>query len=119
MGFFEENGFYPDFILWIVSEGRQRIVFIEPHGMIHAKAYNYDDKARLWERLPKLAQELGQRTGRQDVALDSYIISATPCDELRPHYDDGSWDREKFAAHHILFLERHEQYDYIKRILDE
>ena len=36
IGFFEERGFYPDFILWILEGGRQHIVFIEPHGMFHA-----------------------------------------------------------------------------------
>ena len=36
VGFFEESGFYPDFILWIKKGENQRVVFIEPHGMIHA-----------------------------------------------------------------------------------
>lgn len=104
VGFFEESGFYPDFILWIVDGAKQRIVFIEPHGMLHANAYEHDEKASLWERLPELAKEIGQRSGRQDIALDSFIISATPYEELRTRDDDGSWDREKFAAHHILFF---------------
>ena len=38
IGFFEERGFYPDFILWIMDGPKQRIVFIEPHGMLHAEA---------------------------------------------------------------------------------
>jgi len=92
-------------------------VFIEPHGMLHAKAYIHDEKARLHERLPALAQEIEKRSGRQDIALDSYIISATPFDDLRRRYDDGKWDMEKFAQKHILFRERNEVYDYIKKLV--
>ena len=65
VGFFEESNFYPDFILWIVDEKKQRIVFVEPHGMIHAKAYKHDEKASLWERLRELEKEVGQRSGDQ------------------------------------------------------
>lgn len=118
MGFFEESGFYPDFILWIVDEKKQRIVFIEPHGMLHAKAYEHDEKASLWERLRELGKEVGRRSGRQDITLDSFIISATPYDDLYKRYDDGSWDRDKFAKHHILFQERNQDYDYLCKIFD-
>ena len=119
VGFFEGSGFYPDFILWIVDEKKQRIVFIEPHGMIHAKAYRHDDKASLWERLRELEKEIGRRSGRQDITLDSYIISVTPYDELCKRYDDGSWDRDKFAKHHILFKERNQDYDYLRKVFHD
>ncbi|HWP82432.1 MAG TPA: DEAD/DEAH box helicase family protein [Bacteroidota bacterium] len=116
IGFFEENGFYPDFILWLLNQETkaQRIVFIEPHGMLHAKAYIHDEKARLWERLPDLAEEIGKRSGRNDIALDAFIISATSYDDLRLKYGDGTWDRATFAEKHILFLERGSEYDYMK-----
>jgi hypothetical protein len=117
IGFFEENGFYPDFILWTLEENRQRVVFIEPHGMLHARAYIHDEKARLHEKLPMLAMEIAKRSDRYDVELDAYIISATPFDVLRPRYDDGTWDRKKFSDRHILFFERNEEYDYIRLLL--
>ncbi|MGC8782252.1 MAG: DEAD/DEAH box helicase family protein, partial [Anaerolineae bacterium] len=119
IGFFEERGFYPDFILWVVDQktNAQRIVFIEPHGMLHAKAYMHDEKARLHERLPALAQEIGRRSGRGNVHLDAFIISATPYNDLYEHYDDGKWDRAKFAEKHILFPERSADYDYIRNLL--
>ncbi len=117
IGFFEERGFYPDFILWIVQGGEQRIIFVEPHGMLHAKAYLHDEKARLWERLPALAAEIGKRSGRKDVSLDAFIISATPYDQLYQRYDDGTWDRTKFAEKHILFQEVAADYNYIGIIL--
>ncbi|MDH7500587.1 MAG: restriction endonuclease subunit R, partial [candidate division NC10 bacterium] len=120
IGFFEERRFYPDFILWLVDQQTrgQRIIFVEPHGMLHAKAYIHDEKARLWERLPALAAEIGKRSGHQDISLDAFIISATPFEELRKRYDDGNWDRAKFAEHHILFREPDHEYDYLTILLN-
>lgn len=113
VGFFESSGFYPDFILWIKDTGKQHIVFIEPHGMIHAEAYEHDEKAQLHNRLPELAIKIGERSGRDDTTLDSYIISATPFKDLRKRYGDGTWDLQRFAEAHILFAE---QNDYLSRI---
>ncbi len=117
IGFFEERGFYPDFILWIKNGTWQHIVFLEPHGMLHAEAYVHDSKARLHEVLPDLAKAIFRRSSRRDVTIDSYIVSATKFEDLRKKYDDGTWDREKFAKAHILFMERAGGYDYIRRIL--
>jgi hypothetical protein len=117
IGFFEERGFYPDFILWVKKGAIQHVIFIEPHGMLHEKAYIHDEKARLHEVLPDLAKDIGARSKRRrDVMLDSYIISGTPFKDLRKKYDDGTWDRNKFADAHILFLERIEEYDYMEKV---
>ena len=119
VGFFESSDFYPDFILWIKRSSNQRIVFIEPHGMLLASTpYSQDEKARLHERLPELAQALAERTADTgNVSLDSFIVSATPYGDLRNSYDSGDWSREKFAEKHILFQEAQNDYDYISKIL--
>ncbi|MGB7296429.1 MAG: DEAD/DEAH box helicase family protein [Candidatus Aminicenantales bacterium] len=120
IGFFEERGFYPDFILWVVGRKKQTIVFIEPHGMVHAMPYNNDNKARLHESLPALAEKIASRSKTdKQVLLDSYIISATKYEDLCEKYDDGTWDMEKFAKRHILFLERSSEYDYIDWMFKE
>ena len=118
IGFFENNGFYPDFILWVRQGAEQRIVFIEPHGMLNAQSYESDDKARLHERLPELAAKIGERSKRRDVKLDSFIVSATPHKELWGRYGAASWDLQQFAQAHILFPQDKEQYDYIKIIVE-
>ncbi len=117
VGFFESSGFYPDFILWVKSEDAQRIVFIEPHGMLTAPAYINDNKARLHERLPGLAREIASRSGNPEVQLDSFIVSATKYEDLRKRYDSGTWTRDDFADKHIFFQERGVEYDYVKQIL--
>ena len=117
VGFFESVGFYPDFILWIRTGDKQRIVFIEPHGMLRAQPYIQDNKAKLHERLPELADEISKRSGTTDVELDAFIISETRYEELYKQYDDGTWTREDFAAKHILFPVRDDEYDYLAKII--
>jgi len=119
IGFFEDRGFYPDFILWIKKDDEQSIVFVEPHGMFYSKPYIQDDKARLHEALPLLADSLGKRSNRSDVFLDSYIISATSYSDLQEIYDDGSWNLDKFQEAHILFFKRNDEYDYLDVIFTD
>jgi hypothetical protein len=119
IGFFEDRGFYPDFILWIVDGKKQHIVFIEPHGMLHAGPYDKDKKAQLHEILPRLAREVGARSKRKNITLDSYIISTIPYEDLREKYDDGTWDMKKFAAKHILFRDPNRPYDHIQGVFTE
>ena len=118
VGFFETNWFYPDFILWVKTGDAQRIVFVEPHGMVHAHAYEHDEKARLHERLPALAGAIAQRSPVRNVQLDAFIVSATPYETLSKNYGPGSWSRDDFAAKHILFPEPNDSYDYIAKIIE-
>jgi len=101
VGFFESEGFYPDFILWIKGKMKQE------------KTYWTSDKTRLHERLAKLSKEWGEKAGLKNVELDSYIISATPYDELVEYYGDGNWTKKQFAEKHILFFERTNLVDYL------
>ena len=117
VGFFHARGFYPDFILWLKTSEKQRIIFVEPHGMLNAPSYVYDEKAQLHKELLKLSIALAHTRPQQNPILDSYIVSVTPFETLRGRYDDGSWDRERFTASHILFPERTSNYDYIQCIV--
>ena len=105
IGFFENEGFYPDFILWIKRGAYQRVVFVEPHGMRMEKSYWSSDKVHLFERLGELTQVWGAASGLKNVVLDSFIISATPYEELRQYYGTGDWPRHVFEEAHILFAE--------------
>lgn len=92
-------------------------MFVEPHGMLHAEAYQHDDKARLHEALPALAVTMSKRSSTNGISLDSFIVSATPYEDLRTRYDDGGWNRKKFSQAHIVFPERSPQYDYVGIIM--
>ena len=119
IGFFEDSGFYPDFILWITQGKAQRLVFIEPHGMLNESPPAINPKVKLHERLQAQAADILKRSKVKDLTLDSFIISATPYDDLRKRFadDDGPWKREKFAAAHILFFGDADDRDYLGQII--
>jgi hypothetical protein len=104
VGFFRNHGFSPDFVLWVKTGQIQRIVFLEPHGMLHEPAYRHSDRLRLHEYLAELERRLKPPRGAT-VQLDAYTVSATPCEELRRRFGEGDWDKRRFAAAHILFAE--------------
>ena len=101
---------FPDFILWIKRGKKQRIVFVEPHGMRFARAPKKDPHVQLHEKLRELSAKLAQTTDGEDIEMDSFIVSQTPYNDLRENYDTGDWDEEKFKQHHILFPDRNRQY---------
>ncbi len=117
VGFFEDSGFYPDFILWIKTGDAQRIVFVEPHGMLHEDAPEHSHKIRLYKELRRLSKKMGGRSGPDEVTLDSYIVSETSYDKLRKRWS-GNWTRSDFAKKHILFPERFGEYDYVAEIIE-
>ena len=98
VGFFEDAGFYPDFILWIKEGTRQRILFIDPHGMLLNSAPT-DDKVQLHTRIKQIEQNLGN----PDVVLDSFIVSTTPFATLSSAPAWRGYDRRQFAIEHVVF----------------
>ena len=98
IGFYQNEGFYPDFILWITEGAKQRIVFIEPHGMVHDAVNEHNEKITLFKRLRNLSYE---RFRANHVQMDSFIISKTDFHTLRRR---EGMDRPEFAEEwHILF----------------
>ena len=112
VGFFENSGFYPDFILWIKTGEAQRIVFVDPHGMVHEDAPEHSDKIQLYKRLRGLSNLMRKRQPSHDVTLDSYIVSATPYETLRKRWP-GNWGIGDFAYEHILFQEPNDILNYL------
>ena len=99
VGFYQNEGFYPDFLLWVLDGQKQRIVFIEPHGMVHEAINNYNDKISLYKRLRLLSEK--QRFQEMSVHMDSYIISTTDLPTLMQKHPDKN--EQDFKALHILF----------------
>ncbi len=102
IGFFKTAGFYPDFIVWVKRGGRQRIVFVEPHGMRNDDAPDHNDKIQLHRDLEDISTRLSEEPGHEGVELDSFMVSATPFEDLKTQWN-GIWDRDRFAEIHILF----------------
>ncbi len=99
IGFYQNEGFYPDFILWILDGAKQRIVFIEPHGMIYDAINDDNEKITLFKRFHTLSHE---RFRGEHVKMDAFMISKTSIQDLQRKYPDIS--KESFAENwHILF----------------
>ena len=105
VSFFEASNFHPDFILWAIGGGRQRIAFIDPKGL--RQEPRHGPKVRFHEKI----KEIERRLGDPAVTLDSFIISVTPFADLK-----NLWGKDKVALtrRHILFQE---DPHYIRQIL--
>jgi hypothetical protein len=106
IGFFEEAGFYPDFIMWLVTADKQYITFIEPHGARDMSIE--DEKVKLHIKIKDIEQSLGN----SDIALNSVIISPTKHLEMSDrHIEKAEWN-----ARNVVFME---DTDYIKQLFSK
>jgi len=118
----EWAGFYPDFIIWLVKPGgEQIIVFVDPHGLIHAHGLD-DEKINfccsgvktIEKQLRKkmrsgkagrLAPPPGTSPAPAKVTLDAFIVSTTPYDVLIKQRPDMDKPKALYEQKHVLFLE--------------
>lgn len=74
--FLDHGGYYPDFILWVLKDTAQHIVFIDPKGLKHIGS-NEIQKFDLHRKIKDF--EFGNNP---EVQLHSYIWSVTPINEI-------------------------------------
>ncbi|MBF0468244.1 MAG: DEAD/DEAH box helicase family protein [Desulfamplus sp.] len=93
VGFFEAGNFHPDFILWMIADGKQYVTFIEPHGLLHEGPAS--DKVQFHKRI----KDIESRFANPDVILNSFILSWTKYPQLR-------WGipQDEMEANHVLFM---------------
>lgn len=92
------SAFYPDFIMWVKREGKQIIVFIDPHGLEHTKGLD-DEKIKFYEDI----KEIEKKLGRNDIQLESFILSITPHNKLIEGRSSPP-SKDEYINHHVLFL---------------
>ncbi|MDD9823279.1 MAG: DEAD/DEAH box helicase family protein [Gammaproteobacteria bacterium] len=112
VGFPDESGdnFYPDFILWVKRGKDQRVVFVEPHGLLQDPVPAENSKVKLHKWLEEISKRWGGRYAQQ-MEIDSFIVSDTHPDELRRR-----WGAENDPDNHqILFLD--EDQDLVPALL--
>jgi hypothetical protein len=107
VGFFEAGNFHPDFIIWLLKENRQHIVFVDPKGIRNIGAT--DPKIQFYETI----KEIEQRMGDSKVCLDSFIISGTPSHVMRMLW---GMDKPAMKQRHVLFQEE-DQDTYVREML--
>jgi type III restriction/modification enzyme restriction subunit len=108
VGFFEAGNFHPDFILWLLTGGKQHVIFVDPKGIRNLGPS--DPKIQFHETI----REIEQRLGDPMVHLQSFIVSNTPSATMRM-----LWNMEKseMQKRHVLFQEE-DRDSYVSTMLN-
>lgn len=98
MGFFEAGNFYPDYILWIDTEEKQYISFIDPKGLMRIMPDN--PKIQFHKTIKDLEKRL-QEGSKMDkpIVLNSFIMSATKGADLKEWWKMYKADRENINVY--------------------
>lgn len=107
IGFFEAGGFYPDFILWILAGGKQRIAFIEPHGLVHEGKES--PKIQFFQKV----KDIERRLADPKVSLNSFIVSPTRLGDLQKW---GLTTLADFRTVNVLLMK--DDTEYVKHLID-
>jgi hypothetical protein len=107
VGFFEAGNFYPDFILWLLSDSVQRVVFVDPKGIVRANGVDSPKIA-----LGKTIKKVEARLANPAIRLSSFIVSVTPFNDI-PWWDG---EREELERHHVVFL-HDDPKEYVERMI--
>ena len=108
VSFFDDYTYYPDFIVWLIDDESQHVVFLDPKGLVR-----YGPKERRKVRLHTDIKEIEARVQATDpdLRLHAYVLSVTPPDrigdELRPK---EAWERQG-----VYFLN---EPDCLKRVIE-
>ncbi len=111
IGFFEAGNFYPDFILWVLTPGRQFVSFVDPKGLRNTKGLD-DPKIAFHKTIKMIEGDLKKQDA--SITLNSFIISNTPYQAV------GWWERgltkEDLEARNVLF-QKDDPDTYIGKLL--
>lgn len=94
MGFFEAGNFYPDFLLWQQNGNKQKIAFIEPHGL------QYEGPGHKKIQFHTIIKEIERRLADPNVILNSFIVTPTRFAKL-------NWGKsmDELLDMNVLFME--------------
>ena len=99
--FFQRSGFYPDFIMWRKIKDKQTVAFVDPKGIRHVE----DEKIQLRENI----KELEKTIGREDLKLESFILSVSKFKDIKKTYAYSKKSKKELEKEHVLFLEDKEK----------
>lgn len=110
IGFFEAGNFHPDFILWLIQDGKQYVTFADPKGLGNLDVGN-DPKIGFHKKVKEIEDGLNDK----DLILNSFILSITPYKEVKQGNIRKSI--EEFEADNVLFM-RDRRTTYINQMFE-
>ena len=103
----DTDNFYPDFIMWAKSKRKEKIIFIDPKGLIHGPAEN-SAKIRANDTL----NEIQKKLNNDGIEMSSFIVSNSPFSKIK-RLDNMKTKRE-FEERHVVFQDDD---DYVGKII--
>ena len=99
VSFFDDFGYYPDFIVWLNSADRQHVIFLDPKGL-----GRYGSRERRKVELHRNIKDIEDRIQKTDpnLRLRAYVLSVTPAHKI----DDGSRSSSDWHGDGVYFLNR-------------
>lgn len=118
IGFFDDSGFYPDFIVWFVVGEHQYVSFIDPKGIRNLNGFS-DSKIQLHK---VIREDIEPEVNDKYITLNSYIISNTEIKDVKHWVDFPELDltskQKKFNENHVYF-QADQKETYIQLILED
>ncbi len=107
VSFFDDFGYYPDFIVWLNDADSQHVLFLDPKGLSRFGA-----KERRKVELHHGIKDVEERIRRTDpdLYLHAYILSVTPAHKI----DDGIRRANDWKRDGVYFLN---EADCLKQII--
>ena len=108
VSFFDDYAYYPDFIVWLIDDESQHVVFLDPKGLVR-----YGPKERRKVRLHADIKQIEERVqvSDPDLHLHAYVLSVTPRDRI----GDEPRPQEAWEQQGVYFLN---DPDCLKRVIE-
>lgn len=111
-----ETNIFPDFMIWIIKDGKQKLVFVEPHGMAHAWDGLNDPKVALHKHIKDIEKGLSLKVELPKIILESFLISITPYSSIKKIFNNMSIDElEKYN----VFFQKDRREEYIGKMFSK
>ena len=107
VSFFDDYGYYPDFIVWLKDGDFQHVLFLDPKGL-----GRFGKRERQKVQLHHAIKETEKQVRKEDptLRLCAYVLSVTPASEI----DDGGRSQSDWKQDGVYFLNNPH---YLKQII--
>ena len=97
VSFFDDFGYYPDFIVWLKDRSLQHVLFLDPKGLSRF-GRKERRKVELHHEIAKVENRV--RQDEPDLRLHAYVLSVTPA----AHIDDRGRAASDWKRDGVYFL---------------
>ena len=97
VSFFDDFGYYPDFIVWLNSPDCQHVIFLDPKGLSRLGARERK-KVALYRNIKTIEERI--REIEPKLRLHAYVLSVTPPGKI----DDGRRSSSDWKNDGVYFL---------------